>query len=73
MKYSLKVPWPRSEVVTSDGFVFIRILVSDYKPLGSPRAYNSFVSRLACPWLPIVRSQRFETRSQGRKSFNKNE
>ena len=73
MKYSLEVYWPRSEVLTSGGVVFIGILVSDYNPLASLLPFNSFVSLLASPLLPIVRSQWSESQRQGITSFNKNE
>ena len=59
------------EGFTSDSRVFLRILVSVHKSLASPLKFNSFVSLLASLWLPIVRSQRFENRSQGMNIFNK--
>ena len=58
---------------TSDSLVFVRILVSVDKLLASQLPFNSFVSLLASPWRPIVRSQRFNNGSQGMKIFNKTE
>ena len=71
MKYSLKVYCPRPGVYTSDSLVFIRILVSDHKPLASWLPFISIVLLLALPWLSIVRSQRLRTRSQYQK-FSRN-
>ena len=64
MKYSLKVYCPRPGVYTSDSLVFVRILVSNHKPLASWLPLISIVLHLASPWLPIVRSQRLRTGSQ---------
>ena len=44
---------------------------NNHKPLASRLPFNLFVSFVASPWLPIVRSQRFENGGQGMKSFNK--
>ena len=52
---------------TFNSLVFVRILFSDHKPLASWLPYNSIVLPLASAWLPIVRSQRFESGGQGMK------
>ena len=60
----MKVFWPRLQVFTLNGLVFLRILDSDHKPLVSWLPFISIVLPLASPWLPIVRSQRLRTGSQ---------
>ena len=49
---------------TLNGLVFVRILVSDHKPLAFWLPFISIVLPLASPWLPIVRRQRLKTGSQ---------
>ena len=64
-----KVSIKLSEILSES--VLARSLVSDHKPLASWLPFKFFVSLLASPWLPIVRSQMFENGRQGMESFNK--
>ena len=49
MKYYLKIYCPRPGVYTSNSLVFIRILVSDHKPLASWLPFISIVLPFVLP------------------------
>ena len=58
MKYLLKVFLASVIGFTINGLVFIRALVSDYKPVSSCVLFDNIVLPLASLWRPIVGRQK---------------
>ena len=58
MKYLLKVFLARVIGFTINGLVFVRALVSDYKPVSLCVSFDNIVLPLASLWLPIVGRQK---------------